>query len=96
MLNILQRTLREQKIPVIIMIERWNATGIPMAVHEIVHALDPRGYTLDKIGKHTENSRERSNGFTPHSSAGMWQDREPFFHSGHWFFSCNPDSGRDL
>ncbi|MEN6511330.1 MAG: phosphate--AMP phosphotransferase, partial [Chloroherpetonaceae bacterium] len=45
-LSILQRTLREQKIPVIIVIEGWNASGITMTVHEIVHALDPRGYTL--------------------------------------------------
>ncbi|MDD1689047.1 MAG: polyphosphate:AMP phosphotransferase [Methanoregula sp.] len=58
-LSILQRTLREQKIPVIIVIEGWNASGITMAVHEIVHALDPRGYTLYKIDKPTEEERAR-------------------------------------
>jgi polyphosphate:AMP phosphotransferase len=56
-LSILQRALREQKIPVIIVIEGWNASGITMAVHEIVHALDPRGYTLYKIDKPTEEER---------------------------------------
>jgi len=58
-LNVLQRTLREQKIPVIIVIEGWNASGITMAVHEIVHALDPRGYTLYKIDRPTEEERAR-------------------------------------
>ena len=56
-LSILQRTLREQKIPVIIVIEGWNASGITMAIHEIVHALDPRGYTLFKIDRPTEEER---------------------------------------
>jgi polyphosphate:AMP phosphotransferase len=56
-LNVLQRTLREQKIPVIIVIEGWNASGITMTVHEIVHALDPRGYTLFKIDRPTEEER---------------------------------------
>ena len=58
-LSVLQRTLREQKIPVIIVIEGWNASGITMAVHEIVHALDPRGYTLYKIERPTEEERAR-------------------------------------
>lgn len=56
-LGVLQRTLRDQKVPTIIIIEGWNTAGITMAVHEIVHALDPRGYALHAIEKPTEEER---------------------------------------
>lgn len=56
-LNILQRTLRDQNIPTIIVIEGWNAAGITMAIHEIVQALDPRGFALHAIEKPTEEER---------------------------------------
>jgi len=56
-LSVLQRTLREKKIPTIIVIEGWNASGITMTVHEIVHALDPRGYTLHSIDRPSEEER---------------------------------------
>jgi polyphosphate:AMP phosphotransferase len=58
-LNVLQRTLREQQIPAMIIIEGWNASGITMAVHEIVHALDPRGFTLYSIEKPNDEERAR-------------------------------------
>lgn len=56
-LNILQRTLRDQKVPVIIVIEGWNTAGITMTVHEIVQALDPRGFALHAIEKPTDEER---------------------------------------
>jgi AMP-polyphosphate phosphotransferase len=56
-LNVLQRMLRDQKIPTIIVIEGWNAAGITMIIHEIVQALDPRGYALHAIEKSTEEER---------------------------------------
>ena len=56
-LNILQRALRDQNIPVIIVIEGWNAAGITMTVHEIVQALDPRGFALHAIERPTEEER---------------------------------------
>jgi len=58
-LAVLQRTLRDQKVPTVIVIEGWNASGITRMVHEIVHALDPRGYTLHAIEKPTEEERGR-------------------------------------
>lgn len=58
-LNVLQRALRDKRIPVMIVIEGWNAAGITMAVHEIIHALDPRGYMLHAIEKPTEEERAR-------------------------------------
>ncbi|MFA4876607.1 MAG: polyphosphate:AMP phosphotransferase [Methanoregula sp.] len=58
-LGILQRALRDQNIPTIIVIEGWNAAGITMAVHEIVQALDPRGFALHAIEKASEEERAR-------------------------------------
>ena len=58
-LNVLQRTVYEQQIPVVIVIEGWNAAGITMTMHEIVHALDPRGYTLHAVEKPTYEERAR-------------------------------------
>lgn len=58
-LGILQRDLRDANIPTIIVFEGWNAAGITMAVHEIVQALDPRGYTLHAIEKPSEEERGR-------------------------------------
>ncbi len=58
-LNILQRALRDQQIPVIIIIEGWNTAGITMTIHEIVQALDPRGYALHSIEKPTYEERAR-------------------------------------
>ena len=59
-LSVLQRTLRDQKVPVIIVIEGWNASGITMAVHEIVRGLDPRGYALHAIEKPSTEEKGHS------------------------------------
>jgi len=56
-LGVLQRTLRDQKIPVIILIEGWNASGITMTVHEIIQSLDPRGFSLHAIERPTDEER---------------------------------------
>jgi polyphosphate:AMP phosphotransferase len=58
-LNILQRTLRDQNIPTIIVVEGWNAAGITMCIHEVVQALDPRGFTLHAIERPAEEERSR-------------------------------------
>ena len=53
-LGALQRQLRDDHIPVIIVVEGWNAAGITMTVQEIIHYLDPRGFRLYSIGSPTE------------------------------------------
>jgi len=58
-LSVLQRTLRDQKVPTIIVIEGWNAAGITMITHEIIQSLDPRGFMLHAIGKPNDEERER-------------------------------------
>jgi polyphosphate kinase 2 (PPK2 family) len=45
-LGVLQRDLHDRKVPVIIVIEGWNASGITMSTREIIRSLDPRGFTL--------------------------------------------------
>jgi AMP-polyphosphate phosphotransferase len=58
-LGVLQRMLRDQKIPTIILIEGWNASGITMSTQAIVQSLDPRGFTLHAIDKPTEEEKSR-------------------------------------
>ena len=58
-LSVLQRTLRDLKIPTIIVIEGWNAAGITMSTREIIESLDPRGFTLHATDKATDEERAR-------------------------------------
>ncbi len=58
-LAILQRTLRDLNIPVIIVIEGWNAAGITMSTKEIIQSLDPRGFTLHATDKANDEERAR-------------------------------------
>jgi len=48
-LSVLQREVRDRNIPVIILIEGWNASGITMSTREMIRSLDPRGFTLYAI-----------------------------------------------
>ncbi len=50
----LQRACRDQGIPVVIVIEGWNASGITHVTGEIVRAIDPRGFDLYATGKPTD------------------------------------------
>jgi polyphosphate:AMP phosphotransferase len=56
-LSVLQRTLRDLNIPIIIVIEGWNTAGITMSTGEIIQSLDPRGFTLHAIDKATDVER---------------------------------------
>ena len=58
-LSVLQRTLRDLKIPTILVIEGWNAAGITMSTKEIIQSLDPRGFTLHATDKATDEERAR-------------------------------------
>jgi len=50
----LQRSCRDQGIPVVIVIEGWNASGITHVTGEIVRAIDPRGFDLHATGRPSE------------------------------------------
>lgn len=53
----LQRELRAAGIPLILVIEGWNASGISNTVSELIHALDPRGFNFYATGSPTEDER---------------------------------------
>ncbi|MEI7857795.1 MAG: polyphosphate:AMP phosphotransferase [Methanomicrobiales archaeon] len=58
-LSILQRTLRDLNIPVIIVLEGWNASGITMSTQEIIQSLDPRGFNLHAIDNPSDEEKSR-------------------------------------
>jgi AMP-polyphosphate phosphotransferase len=53
----LQRACRDNAIPVVILIEGWNASGITSVSGEIVQAIDPRGYNFYSIGTPTDEEK---------------------------------------
>ena len=53
----LQRACRDNGIPVVILIEGWNASGITSVSSEIVRAIDPRGYNLYSVGSPTDEEK---------------------------------------
>jgi polyphosphate:AMP phosphotransferase len=58
-LGVLQRDLRDKEIPVVIVVEGWNASGITMVMNELIHFLDPRGFSLHSIGSPTDDEKAR-------------------------------------
>jgi len=58
-LGVLQRSLRDHRIPTIIVIEGWNASGITMVINELIQFLDPRGFTMHSIGSPSDEERAR-------------------------------------
>jgi polyphosphate:AMP phosphotransferase len=58
-LGILQRSLRDHKIPAIIVVEGWNASGITRVIHELIQFLDPRGFSMHSVGSPTDEERAR-------------------------------------
>jgi polyphosphate:AMP phosphotransferase len=58
-LGTLQRDLHEKKIPVILVVEGWNASGITTVISELIQFLDPRGFSLHSIGSPSDEERGR-------------------------------------
>ncbi|MGB8309115.1 MAG: polyphosphate:AMP phosphotransferase [Methanoregula sp.] len=58
-LGAIQRALRETHIPVIIVMEGWDAAGITHSTKEVIESLDPRGFTLNTIMQPTDDERVR-------------------------------------
>jgi polyphosphate:AMP phosphotransferase len=56
----LQRTFRTRRIPVIVVVEGWNASGISETVAALLHALDPRGVDFHAVGRPGEEDVGRS------------------------------------
>ncbi len=58
-LGVLQRAFRDHRIPIIIVVEGWNASGITTVINELIRFLDPRGFSLHSIGSPTDEERDR-------------------------------------
>ena len=58
-LGMLQRTLRDQRVPLLIVVEGWNASGITMVINELIQFLDPRGFSLYSVGSPTDEEQAR-------------------------------------
>ena len=56
-IGVLTRTLWEHRVPIIIVVEGWNASGITMATSELIQHLDPRGFSLYSIGSPNDEER---------------------------------------
>jgi polyphosphate:AMP phosphotransferase len=58
-LGVLQRALWDQRVPIIIIVEGWNASGITMVIDELIRFLDPRGFSIHSIGSPNDEERAR-------------------------------------
>lgn len=58
-IGVLQRDLRDRGIPVVIVVEGWNASGITLVINELIQYLDPRGFSIHAIGSPNDEERDR-------------------------------------
>jgi polyphosphate:AMP phosphotransferase len=58
-IGVLTRALWEHRVPIIIVVEGWNASGITMAISELIQHIDPRGFSLHSIGSPNDEERAR-------------------------------------
>ena len=58
-IGVLQRELHDSGIPVIIVVEGWNASGITLVINELIQYLDPRGFSMHSIGSPDDEERSR-------------------------------------
>lgn len=57
-LSRLQRTLREKKIPVIIVFEGFDAAGKGLQINQLIHPLDPRGFQVFATKESSEEEKD--------------------------------------
>lgn len=57
-LGFLQRSIRDAKIPVIILFEGFRASWRSELINKVIHALDPRGFRVFSASKTTEKQKE--------------------------------------
>jgi polyphosphate:AMP phosphotransferase len=58
-IGVLTRTLWEHRVPIIVVVEGWNASGITMVISELIQHIDPRGFSLHSIGSPHDEERAR-------------------------------------
>ncbi len=58
-LALLQREIFEEKVPVLLVFEGWDASGKGDVIEKLVGRIDPRGYEVQLIRAPTEEERLR-------------------------------------
>ena len=58
-LSLLQRRLKEYKVPVVILFEGFGASGKGTMINELIQPMDPRGFKVFSIQKATEEEEMR-------------------------------------
>jgi len=58
-IGVLQREFRDWRVPTIIVVEGWNASGITKVTGELIQFLDPRGFSLYSTGSPTDDECAR-------------------------------------
>jgi len=58
-IGVLTRALWEHRVPIIIVVEGWNASGITMVISELIQHIDPRGFSLHSVGSPNDEERAR-------------------------------------
>ena len=76
-IGVLTRTLWEHRVPIIIVVEGWNASGITMATSELIQHIDPRGFSLYSIGSPNDEERAHPSPLAVlHEDPGKRQDSD--------------------
>ena len=58
-LSLLQRKLKEYKVPVVILFEGFGSSGKGTMINELIRPMDPRGFKVYTIQKPTEEEEMR-------------------------------------
>lgn len=58
-IGVLTRALWDRRVPIVIVVEGWNASGITMVITELIQHIDPRGFSLFSTGSPDDEERAR-------------------------------------
>ena len=54
-----QLLIKEQKVPVFVLIEGWGTSGKGFCIGQIIKNIDPRFFKVESMGEKTEDERRR-------------------------------------
>ena len=58
-LTMLRQTVREKKLPVVILFEGWGAAGKGSVIADVILTMDPRGYSVYSVTEPTQDERRK-------------------------------------
>lgn len=54
-----QQTIKEAKLPVLVLIEGWGAAGKGSVIGKVISSIDPRSFRVSKVGAPTDEDRRK-------------------------------------